>query len=517
MKTNLKFIILSILSILISVSTNAQQGTFSKVYKDLASSNPQLKVTSIVPTYDHNYMIAGNKYVVKTDTAGAVLMCKIIGTSSDFKKIIPTNDSCFLIFGNCVNDSNTRMMVFCVKINSNGDTLWSKAIDLGKSTYFSSAQLTNDNGFIITANVNNPTVPYNAMVVVKLDSLGTIKWSKKINAGNYTSNVLAIQQTVDSAYVLIGEMEDKIGTTVNVYAIIYKLDVNGTLLWAKKYNQNSTSNSTLGNDIKITPTGFICSLKSTNNTGSYLLKTDFDGNILWCKHYYNTFSKISSASNNSYFLIPNEMFLSMGDIIAKVDSLGNAIWSKMYLMYLTDVIENTDKSLMVIGNGPVWGVKSTTILEPQFALMKTDSIGYCNINCKWNNTLLPNVDSLLVTPTTCTISNAGVLINMHPVVTNATLSTTLGCVEATGSVDEFDKEKEFLIYPNPAHKAVTIQSLHDYKDAFVTIYNVNLGLVATHSLNKRSTEIDVSKYSKGLYFVKIQTKENVSILKLIKE
>ncbi len=517
MKTNLKFIILSIFSILFSLSTNAQQGTFSRVYKDLTLGAGQIKANSIVPTYDHNYMLAGANYVIKTDTAGVVLMCKKIGTSSDFRKIIATNDSCYLIFGNCVNDSNNRMLVFYLKVNNNGDTLWTKALDLGQSTYISSVLLTNDNGFIITANANSSTIPYNAMVVVKLDSLGIIKWSKKINAGNYTNNVLAIQQTADSSYVLMGEMEDKVGTTFYDATIFYKLDKNGVVLWAKKINPYNTSISTNGCDIKITPTCFICALKSNNSNGSYLLKTDFNGNILWCKHYYNSFTKIICTSDNSYFLIPNEMYPSMGESIAKVDSLGNAIWAKTYVMYLTDVIENTDKSLMVIGNGPVYGVKSTTNLEPQFALMKTDSIGNCNINCIWNNTLWPGVDSLLVTPTTCTTSNVGSVVKMHPVILNITLTTILGCVEATGSVEEFDKAKEFTIYPNPAHKTVTIQSLSEYKDATITIYNVNLGILSTHVFNKKSIDIDVSKYSNGLYFVKIQTKEKVSILKLIKE
>ena len=83
------------------------------------------------------------------------------------------------------------------------------------------------------------------------------------------------------------------------------------------------------------------------------------------------------------------------------------------------------------------------------------------------------------------------------------------------SVVEDVVESNFSIYPNPATNSINI-STNETID-LITIFDIKGSLVFSKSYEQNNTSIDVSNFSKGVYTVKVLSKENSSVQQLIIE
>jgi hypothetical protein len=86
----------------------------------------------------------------------------------------------------------------------------------------------------------------------------------------------------------------------------------------------------------------------------------------------------------------------------------------------------------------------------------------------------------------------------------------LTIVEGALSVKGFNEVK-FSVYPNPISDFVTITSIESITN--VTVLNASGGVV----LNSSSTELDLSNFASGIYFVKVETKNGMSAKTIIKK
>ncbi len=172
----MKRIIVLIIAIFTISIANAQQHTFSKVFY---TNTDSVQAYSIVTTYDHNLIIVGEinniALVLKMDKVGNIIWNKRLGVKSILYSIVNTNDSCFVIAGTIYNSINLTNDILCVKINVDGDTIWSKAIDMGYNDYANTVQLTNDNAYIISG-YSQLTPTSSRIAVAKLDSTGNLLW-----------------------------------------------------------------------------------------------------------------------------------------------------------------------------------------------------------------------------------------------------------------------------------------------------------------------------------------------------
>lgn len=85
-------------------------------------------------------------------------------------------------------------------------------------------------------------------------------------------------------------------------------------------------------------------------------------------------------------------------------------------------------------------------------------------------------------------------------------------------VDEYTRSPEFSIYPNPASNLVTIELENiNEQDCFIRIINT-FGLeVSRFKVLNYKTYIDISQYSKGMYFVLLNNNKTIESRILIKE
>ncbi|PCJ24513.1 MAG: hypothetical protein COA97_09705 [Flavobacteriales bacterium] len=91
-------------------------------------------------------------------------------------------------------------------------------------------------------------------------------------------------------------------------------------------------------------------------------------------------------------------------------------------------------------------------------------------------------------------------------------------IEDPNSLVEFNSiETQFLVYPNPASNFITIESIFNNTTIkSLTIYNFvgQVVLYSEQNRNDKKTTLSLPNYSKGFYFLKIETEKGIKIKKI---
>lgn len=84
-------------------------------------------------------------------------------------------------------------------------------------------------------------------------------------------------------------------------------------------------------------------------------------------------------------------------------------------------------------------------------------------------------------------------------------------------INEINDDKEFMIYPNPAHGAVTLSASTSGK-YLIQLSNV-LGEIIDHRVEQidKSTTLQLGSLTKGIYFIEVFNGEKRSTQKLVIE
>lgn len=518
-----QLLILSILSYCLPVPILAQQNTFNMVYENSPSTG--IQATTITSAFDNGYMIAGSGpefsgLVLKTDSLGNSMWAKSYGISNSIvyiNSIITTKDSCFVITGSALNLNTFLNEALCIKLNASGDTLWSKTISQsGLNLTAVSVEQTLDSGYIISGYTQESDAPYNRIFAARLDVSGNLIWTNVFTASNGGQIAVSAKQTPDNGFLLIGYYTEC--SPCVTYAILIKLNEAGTQSWSKKYKLNASSYSyCYGYDFVNVPDGYLCYV----NSG--LMKTDFSGNILWTKSYVDVSGggcincpqpKLRQVSDGGYVLLRANSYWSSS--IVKIDSQGNPLWANYLIMDAVDVIESNNKELAIVGNGPLIGVKIPQTYEPQIAIIQTDSSGN-GTDCSFLSGVDSVIDTLTASSLTVTVIAGGSGNSIYPDIHIIDIVERSGCVDVYGAISENAKSMGINIFPNPATNAFNIQSLEDFKDATLSIYNTKMQLILQQSLQQKHSEIDIAGFISGIYFVKITSNKTTGIWKLVKQ
>jgi len=262
---------------------------------------------------------------------------KIYGGSNDDKaySIQQTKDGGYIVAGYTTSFGNGGADVYILKLDRDGNILWSKTYGGSNDDGARSIIQTSDGGYIVagvTASFGNGQ---DDAYILKLDSNGNLLWYK-VYGGSYNDTAISIQQTIDGGYILAGYTESFGNGKRDVY--ILKLDNNGNLQWYKTYGG---SNDDVAFSIQQTKDGGYIVAGVTSSFGSegfdfYILKLDNNGNLLWQKTYGGSYYDIAYSiqqTNDGGYIVAGITTPSMIDLdvyILKLDSNGNLLWYKTY-------------------------------------------------------------------------------------------------------------------------------------------------------------------------------------------
>jgi hypothetical protein len=508
-------IITVIVFVFLGLSTNAQI-TFQKTYGGTQGDDGR----SVHQTIDSGYIIVGgtssfgpgyqNIYVIKANVYGDIVWTNNYGLApygSYASSVIQTKDSGYMIGGylGTIDDSTYG---FClIRLNSLGDSLWTKTYLNDISNIGLSIQQTNDGGFIITgySGVSTNTSTFKTYLI-KTNSLGDTLWTRIFEGMNGGYSVL---QTNDKGYFIAGYTNHFGAGGYDAYLI--KIDSLGNNLWSKTYGGPNYDNAYTVQ--QTTDNGYII-IGSTSSFGSggydiYLIKTDSLGDTLWTRSYGGAGDDageyVQQTNDKGYILIGSTNSFGAGgyDVyLIKTDSLGDTLWTRTYGGSLDDygysVEQTNDHGYIITGSTRSFGEQFGNVY-----LIKTDSLG--NSGCNQGNTATifgPTSTQITIAPVQ--ISYGGSLTYPPISVSNGGSSTTI-CFSSGITEIPFDN-MSISIYPNPFNLSTTlyINGETNQNDYSLYIYNL-LGqeVGSIYAGNKKEIVISREDLASGMYFYKL--------------
>lgn len=406
---------------------------------------------SIIYTYgnSYSYSINGNPaYLIKCNSSGDTILTKVFPYQSYNKhgyKILRHNDTCLVLAGYI----DGGVGIYLHMINNQTDTIWHKTYKAGLNTSFYDLNKTNDNGYILVGHLWGPP---SYGILLKVNEFGDSLWLKQYDNLGFTS----INKTKGGDIIFAGRVTVDDGAS-GKYGLI-KANINGDTLWTKSYySENNTrvkyAFETFDNSF-ILAGGFY--VPSSNSTG-FLVKTNQNGDTLWTKTYHegeidDYIMKVIENKDSTITFISNivtDNGQSTYIRLTKLNSFGDTIWNrdfKNFGCHANDLIHTSDSGFLITG--------------------------YYRDNPESNNS-----DDVLLIRT----DKDGMVISENP--------NTISFI--SNSMDKV------LFYPNPSSTNLTFMQ----EARYIQIFDIS-GKI---QLNTTKKQVQLDSFSKGIYFVVVQT------------
>jgi len=283
--------------------------------------------------------------------------------------------------------------MFVARIDSGGNVIWAKMIDLG-TTYNEAMGLSLDDSSNIYL-----TGAYNGKIFVsKYDSSGSLKWNSDILQKSLYGYGRDISVDQYENIFITGEQDGS--------AIVAKLNRDGIFQWSSKL-QGCNSNGAWGNDLAVdrlgncyVAGGFNCDSLKVGNTVlrkaswqpyTFLVKYSPEGEVIWVKMPVGGTNEIPQVAltdsgyvilagtfsqqivfNNSITVTP--YIYGQSSFIATYDTAGNVIWARNGTKYEStprDIVADHDGNIYL--GGTRFGNYGGTYMD--FHLIKYNSDG----------------------------------------------------------------------------------------------------------------------------------------------
>lgn len=422
--------------------------------------------------------------------------------------------------------------IFILKLDSDGNLVWVRALEGSGSTESQANSITLDNaGNLIISGEFDGTMDFDGDVgtenktssgstdifTLKLNSDGDFIWVQAFE-GNTLDNCYSVCIDGSDNILLTGRFHGTVDfdpgvgvdnrTALSGFGDIYtlKLDQNGNLLWANTYG-------------------------GTNNEFGESVEVDNDGNVYTFGRFRETVDFDPSGSTYNMTSAGNQ-----DAFIQKVDPLGNLLWVKtfggLYSAFAQSIALDTDANMYLCGffsdtidldpSGSVAEFTALSTFSNGF-ISKLDSSGEFVWGC-----VLPSISS--VTPRSiCVDENANVLVtgrfsetvDFDPTGDTLELSSTFGSVfvvkyeEGFTSIDEMGNSAVLSAYPNPTNGSLKIKALFDFKET--SLYASNGSRIDfNNDCYCSEQEIDISELPQGIYILKVVSKNSTFSTRIVK-
>ncbi|AXT57259.1 hypothetical protein D1815_16460 [Aquimarina sp. AD1] len=268
--------------------------------------------------------------------------------------------------GDIIDKTATDSDYWLLKLNQNGDLLWSKTY--GGTNEDSATKLiqATDGGFVIVgySRSNDEDVSTNAglqdLWMIKTNVTGEISWEKSFGFGGI-DQAFSVIQTANNGYFITGFIEaadindrgkaNKNVTTLHGGSSFWgiKLDAEGNQEWNHYFG--GTGNDRGYDVIQTEDEGYIMigssesiDVNITNNNGSYdfwIIKINSEGALVWEKSFggsqIDTSYTIEATGDGKYIIVgdtrSNDGYITdakgVADLwVIQIDTTGNLIWQK---------------------------------------------------------------------------------------------------------------------------------------------------------------------------------------------
>lgn len=293
--------------------------------------------------------------------------------------VLQTPDHGYIMAGHTRSFSDSYD-VYLIKTDANGDTLWTKTYGGASTDGSYSLDRTSDGNYIVAGYVGSSAPPYDDVYLLKVDENGQTLWTKTYG-GPQIDRAHAVQQADDGGYIVAGYTESFGAGISDIYLL--KTDQNGDTLWTKVYGGTNSDDAWA---VRQTSDGgyILAAFTSSVGAGSYdayLLKTDASGDTLWTK----TYGGIGADRVFSIEQLPDDGYIAAGytgsfgsggsDLyLIRMNSDGDSLWTKFYggtdYDYSRSAVPVGDGGFLIAGFTASFGAGSSDVY-----LMRTDENG----------------------------------------------------------------------------------------------------------------------------------------------
>jgi hypothetical protein len=510
MKKIYRILLLLILNVAFGIYNSfSQQITFQKIMTDIDF----LYSTSSNKTADGGYILSGENGLVKIDSAGNVQW----GQSYDFNFLYAakqTLDGGYIACGGGLVPTSQNDYVV-IRTNAAGDIIWSRYYEAGTYDEAYTLEVTQDSmyivGGIVDVSISTPEVAY----VIKINDQGDTLWTRTFGQG-YISK---IKQTSDGNFILTGT--SYVGS-LNA-AFLAKITPAGDTLWTKKYF--NIGEDIMGDVIQTADGGYALtgrtdSALNNNNLNVYFIRTDSLGNYLWSKSYGSNNIDVGVSlkqTDDGGFIIAGTMQggggggtncsgwpICFDGYLIRTNSSGDTLWTKMYgtdrMEQFSSVEITNDKGYLLAGK---YSNDNTAFYGAY--LVKTDSLGNSSCHQYNTNTVVKNLSAIIYSGVT--VGSGGIIYPAQVTNYSPFITDSIMCI-STGVIENDFKNQDQKFSPNP----LTIQSKLTFKNPnkekyLFTLYDIT-GRV-TETVSTTTNEIILTKGSKpaGVYLFNLMNEE----------
>ncbi|MGQ0828764.1 MAG: T9SS type A sorting domain-containing protein [Bacteroidota bacterium] len=509
------------------LSLKGQPVTFQKNIANAASSDIQQtndKGYIIVGTTSNFGSGGKDILLVKTDSTGAVLWAKSFGGADDEfgKSVKQISDKGYIIAGYTSagiygTDNNDILLI---KTDSTGNQIWVKKIGGTKVDYAYSLELDTDGGYIIAGETYSfgnfgGTANIQDVFLIKINNNGNLLWTKVIGSQS-GERCNSVKKTNDGGFILAGQMFDFSEGNWDVYLV--KTDGLGNILWSNTYGGTEleyavSCQQTGDGDYIITG-----HTRSFGDLDVYLLKTDGMGNLLWSKSLNvvgNSSGGLAIAGSDSwpsavqqskdkgYIITGHRDTLGGGgqDIfLIKTDSMGNLQYSKIYNEGQTTSGKRSTSGVLTKDDGFI--ITGTIGTSSSIIFIKTDSTG--SSGCLEYD-VLTNVSAPPTVKTAVTsLSISGGTVN-DTILTTTSGNGTFYDVCATVNVKEdlYLNRTEVMVFPNPFTDRTTFTFAYEQKNTVLKMVDVLGKELKNIVFDGKELTIERSEMKSGIYLYQV--------------
>lgn len=425
---------------------------------------------SIIQTQDHGYVGAGfsesfgpdgdmDVYVIRTDVDGTKIWENAYddGFIEHGYSITETPDHGFLVVGDIQPAQLSDFNVYLLKINADGQKLWSKQFGgAGDDLGFRIIPTTVSGGYLIVGSTNSLGNGQRDVFLVKVDAQGNQVWSKAYGTTGDDDGKSVMEVT--DGYLVTGSAFNVANGTTDGYLL--KVDFNGNEVWSKFFG--SATEIDKANDLVLAADGNVVLTGSTGATSDgWLLKADLDGNQVWSKTFGGPLgdeanSILKTTDGDLVVAGVTELTAANADaFLTRFDNDGNQIWTNnvgrgSYLDWAQSVAPTEDGGFIIIGYNSLLGIFGNDV-----TFIKASADGSVYTNHLRGKVFVDGGD--------CVYQNGETGLNDWVVRAATDAQTFYGTTNPNGTFD---------ITVGSGNYSVSVLTKNDYWDACIAAYNV---------------------------------------------
>jgi hypothetical protein len=221
-----------------------------------------------------------NVYLIKTDASGDTLWTRTYGGTKDDRgySVRQTADGGYIVAGYTMSFGAGRG-AYLIRTDASGDTLWTRSYGGPGFAEGRSVQQTADGGYIIAGSTGSFGAGGADVYLIKIDSDGETLWTRTCGGTNDDWGY-SVQQTADGGFIIAG-YTSSLSDTADRDVYLIKTNATGDTLWTRTFGGTSFDE---GYSVQQTADGgyIIAGYTVSFGAGSrdvYLIKTDSSGNV----------------------------------------------------------------------------------------------------------------------------------------------------------------------------------------------------------------------------------------------